>query len=232
MTIEAILFDMDGVIIDTEQSVVDFWERLAARHGVAIAAADYARHVFGCPGEQTLDRFFPMLEAEGRQAVMQEMADYEQHHVAYTAVAGVLPFLHSLRDRGIPTALVTSGARWKVQAVEAQLSLAGLFTVTVTVDDIQQGKPHPQGYLLAADRLGFTPEKCLVFEDAISGVQAAVAAGTTCIGVQRASGEEALLKAGACTVIPDFSAVAVRPGNQKSTAVLRVSAGTHLPLAG
>lgn len=231
MTIEAVLFDMDGVIIDTEQSVIDFWERLAVRHGVMLTEADYRRDVFGCPGEHTLSVFFPMLDADARQSVMLEMADYEQSDVTYIAVTGVIPFLHRLHAHDIPTALITSGARWKVQAVEAQLPLAGLFTWKVTVEDIQHGKPHLQGYLLAAERLSVAPENCVVFEDSLSGVQAAVAAGATCIGIQRASGEAELLKAGACCVIPNFDVVTIQDGTPGNPAMLCVKHDIQLSLA-
>ncbi len=206
MNYEAILFDMDGVIVDTHQSVTAFWERWAAKHGVHISAADFVQQVYGRPGTHTLDALFPMLNEDDRQAIFDDMAAYEVRLI-YTAVNGAVDCLRALRRHGVPTALVTSGARWKVQAVAGQLGLDGLFTTQVTVEDIHQGKPHPEGYLLAAHRLGKAPERCIVFEDAISGVEAAVAAGALCIGVQAAGDPSSLLTAGAQTVIPDFSAV-------------------------
>jgi beta-phosphoglucomutase-like phosphatase (HAD superfamily) len=105
-----------------------------------------------------------------------------------------------------------------------QLGIAGLFAAQVTASDIAEGKPHPECYLLAAHTLDLDPERCLVFEDAVSGVEAAVAAGTVCIGVAVPGREKALAEAGACHIVPDFSAVVYQDG------VLALGDGTALPL--
>jgi len=205
MTYQAILFDMDGVVIDTHQTVTAFWERVAAKHGVQLTPADYRQHVYGCPPNHTLDRFFPALDPAQRQALYRTMNDYEAN-LTYPAVPGVLALLHALRQQRLPTALVTSGDRKKVDTVFRQLELHELFQTQVTVEEIKRGKPHPDSYRLAAQRLGLPPAHCLVFEDSLSGVQAAVAAGALCVGVQAAEGAAALRELGAAHVIPDFTA--------------------------
>ena len=102
----------------------------------------------------------------------------------------------------------------------------------VTVGDIQRGKPHPDGYLLAAQRLQKPPQRCLVFEDAVSGVKAAVAAGATCIGVQSPDRATALLVAGATYTVPDFTAVNLpdRANGHKNFLPLQISPDLNLPL--
>ncbi|MBN1994631.1 MAG: HAD family phosphatase [Anaerolineae bacterium] len=206
MPYEAILFDMDGVIIDTQQSVTTFWQHFAQVHGVRLTPADFEQHIYGCPGKHTLDVFFPHLPAQERQAVFDRMADYEKN-LTYQAMAGALTFLRTLKQNHIPTALVTSGAQWKVDEVSRQLKLDGLFSVYVTVENVQRGKPHPDCYLQAAKFLQKKPERCIVFEDALSGVQAAVAAGALCIGVQNSNLGENLWQAGAYYVVPNLDAV-------------------------
>lgn len=206
MIYEAVLFDMDGVIIDTRQSVTDFWQNLATVHDVRLTQADFDRHIYGCPATHTLDLLFTQLNTQERQAVLAKIATYETS-LTYAEVPGAVALLRFLKHHHIPTALVTSGEQWKVSEVIRQLNLSGLFTVQVTAGDIKQGKPHPECYLLAAHFLQKSPASCIVFEDAISGVKAAVAAEALCIGVQSSNMASALLQAGARYVVPDFMSV-------------------------
>lgn len=205
---DAILFDMDGVVIDTHQAVTDFWEVLAHQHDVRLTPAIFDQYIYGSPVSYTLDHVFPHLPADERERVIQNLVDSETTQT-YVEVAGVSALLRALKEHGIPTALVTSGARWKVDAVLAQLGLAGLFTVEVAAGDIRQGKPHPECYLLAAQKLLKPPERCIVFEDSINGMIAGVAAGALGIGVRPAHLAAALLDVGAQYVVADFAAARV-----------------------
>lgn len=208
MNYEAILFDMDGVIVDTHQSVTAFWLQFARIYQVHLTEADFAQHIYGCPVGHTLDVLFPRLNAAERQAVQTRMVDYEVNLI-YTAVKGVVSFLQAVQKQGIPMALVTSGEQWKVDTVTTQLDLEGTFTAQVIASNVDKGKPHPDCYLLGAHRLQKSPERCIVFEDAISGVKAAVAAGALCVGVQPLNGAP-LLQAGAYDVVPDFTSVTLQ----------------------
>lgn len=208
MTFEAILFDMDGVVIDTHQAVTAFWEALARQHGVRLTPDLFDQYIYGSPALYTLDHVFPQLPADERERVIQNLVDSETTQ-AYVEVAGVSALLRALKQRGIPTALVTSGERWKVDEVLRQLGLRGVFTVEVTAGDIRQGKPHPECYLLAAQKLGMKPERCIVFEDSINGMKAGVTAGAFGIGVRPAHLAAALLDVGARHVVADFAAARV-----------------------
>jgi HAD superfamily hydrolase (TIGR01509 family) len=232
MPYQAILFDMDGVVIDTQAAVTDFWLALAAEHQLELTPTDFQQHIYGCPMTHTFDLLFPSLDEPQRQSIFARLYDYEINQ-SYTAVPGVIDLLQALKQHHIPTALVTSADTWKVEAVEHQLGLTGLFATQVTIGEIPRGKPHPDGYLLAAQRLQQPPHHCLVFEDAISGVQAAVAAGTTCVGVRPADTAAALLEAGAGHTIPDFTQVVVQttPQNGRPASLyLHLNAGASLPL--
>jgi HAD superfamily hydrolase (TIGR01509 family) len=162
---------------------------------------------------------------------MDDLADYEAN-LTYTAIEGVLTFLDTLKQNNIPTALVTSGDRWKVKEVTGQLGLTGVFAAAITVNDIRRGKPDPECYLLAAQALQKLPERCLVFEDSISGVKAATAAGTFCIGVQAPQFAGALYQAGAGYVAPDFNGVrlATGGGDSPTSIQLYLDAEHSLPL--
>ena len=128
----------------------------------------------------------------------------------YTPVAGALALVRALQQAGVPVALVTSAEPNKVALVTRQIDLAGLFSTVVTARDIRHGKPDPECYLLAAQRLGADARRCLVFEDALSGAQAALAAGATCIGVQPSPRlAAALLTMGVRHVVSNLTAVMV-----------------------
>lgn len=206
MNIAALLFDMDGVVIDSHADVTNFWLELAAKYGVHLTAEDFARHIYGCPMRHTLDVCFPMLDAAQYAAAHAYHIDYEIN-LTYTPIPGVLSLLESLRQRGVPTALVTGGEAHKVQTVLTQLDLHAAFQTTVNAAEIPRGKPHPDGYLLAAERLGLAPSRCLVFEDAVNGVQSALAAGARCVGVDSWGNGPALSLLGIDYLIPDFTAV-------------------------
>ncbi len=228
MNFAALLFDMDGVIIDTRPYVTAFWRRLAAQHGVSLSEADFQRDIYGCPMTYTLDLFFPQLDP---QAVSHRLDEYELN-LAYTEIPGATAFLKACRQVGIPTALVTSANRLKVGVVLKQLGLEDLFTTRVTVEDIRRGKPYPDCYALAAQRLGLPPEQCVVFEDAVSGIKAGAAAGASCIGVLPPEEAAALREAGAWHVVPDFTAVSVQAQlNQKDGfLLLNLGHSTNLPI--
>ena len=230
MHYEAILFDMDGVLIDTRQSVTAFWQALAAEHQVQLTPADLEQHIYGCLAGHTLDILFPQLDAQARAAVMARGLSYESG-LTYTEIPGAVALLRRLKRFGIPTALVTSGSENKVGHVSRQLGLDGLFAERVVGSDIQHGKPDPEAYALAAQKLHRPPEVCLVFEDSISGVRAAVAAGACCIGVQTPVEAPALLAAGAAAVMPDFMSIQVVPANNENSRwILRAGSAYQFPL--
>jgi HAD superfamily hydrolase (TIGR01509 family) len=228
MSYAAVLFDMDGVVIDTHAAVTTFWELIAARYQVELTQEIFDTAIYGRPCGATLDAVFPHVTPDERAAVFAEEQDFETS-LTYTAMPGVIDLLGALRQGGIPTALVTSGEQWKVDEVMRQIGVRDLFTAYVTAEDIPQGKPHPACYVLGAQRLHMPAERCITFEDSISGVQAAVAAGTHCIGVRPARTAPALLAQGARCVIPDFIAVRLEHGEGLA---LHIAQDTTLRLNG
>ncbi len=136
----AVLFDMDGVVIDTRQSIMDFWHAVAAEQGVLLTTDDFDRNIHGVPPAHTLKALFPDLPPVPDAAFLDRITRYELG-LRYTEIAGVTLLLQSLKAAGVHTALVTSGMGWKVDEVVRQLALEGLFDVIVTAADIQRGKP-------------------------------------------------------------------------------------------
>lgn len=238
---EAILFDMDGVVADTYDSVTTFWQSLAKQCGFHLSEAQLARHVYGCTAIHTLSHLFPKLRTEEYHTVIERMDRYEAN-LHYTAVDGIVAFLCDLKYYNVPTALVTSGSQQKVGAVVRQLGIENCFDVWVTADDISRGKPAPDCYLQGARLLDKLPNCCIVFEDAVSGVEAAVTAGATCVGVASGKGRSpavlvqastALLQAGARCVVPTFTTIRLEAqhGPNWNSLTLLAGKGYAFPLS-
>ncbi len=200
---QAILFDMDGVLIETRQSVTQFWTQLAHSHQIELTPADFDRHIYGCPPQHTLNILFGQLSTAEHQTILADLPRLEPTWPVHT-IPGVIDFLHNLQRLAVPTALVTSAARERVTQVLNDLQLAGLLRVVISREDITHGKPHPEGYVTAAQRLRVRPETCVVFEDSLSGTTAGVKAGAMCIGVQTGAMANQLRQIGAQHIIPDF----------------------------
>jgi sugar-phosphatase len=211
MTIHlAALFDMDGVLIDTRGEVEQIWSGLVRATGRTLSEAEILRDVHGVPIETTLDRLFPGLSDHDRAVFVRDVVSLEAR-AEYRTVPGVETILQALRMAGVPTALVTSGVRSKVDRVLPFLGLEGAFDAIVTADVVARGKPDPEPYRLAAAHLGVEPGRCVVFEDSLSGLVSGCAAGAFCVGIGAAAAE--LRGAGAGLVVEDFTAFTITHGD-------------------
>ncbi|MFE6307605.1 HAD-IA family hydrolase [Nocardiopsis sp. NPDC057823] len=169
--VEAVLFDMDGTLVDSTAVVEDVWARFAARHGVVLA--DVLAYSHGRQTKDTLLRFLP--PEHDVDAVAEEIEREETTRTdGITEIPGARRLLELLR--GVRTAVVTSASR---PLAEARLLAAGLpvSEVLVAAEDVAAGKPDPSGYVAAAARLGVAPDRCLVLEDAEAGILAGLASG-------------------------------------------------------
>jgi HAD superfamily hydrolase (TIGR01509 family) len=178
----ALLFDMDGTLVDSTAVVERTWRSFADRHGLDIARILAVSH--GRRTEETVAEFAPAgvdIEAEARRLIAQQVSDTE----GIVAVPGAAALLASLPAGS--WALVTSAGR---ALAEARMYAAGLPLppVVVSADDVTAGKPSPEGYLTAADRLGVAPEQAVVFEDAEAGLLAALASGARTVIVGACGG--------------------------------------------
>ena len=171
----AFLFDMDGTLLDSIPSANRAWSKWAARHGVDFQ--EMRKHMHGMRAIETIRRWGPAhldVEAEYEALTIAEMNDVDD----IIAISGADAFLRALpADRW---ALVTSAPR---ELALKRIEAAGLMEppLLVTADDVENGKPAPDCFLMAARILGVRPEDCLVWEDAPAGIAAAEAAGMACI---------------------------------------------------
>lgn len=192
---DALLFDLDGVLIDSSPAIVRNWQKWADRRHIDVAAIMRVAH--GVRSVETIRQVAPHLDAEAEAAwlTMAEVADTE----GVTAMAGARALLAAL-----PTdawTIVTSGSR---DLAQARLRAAGLPIPSqiVTADDVTRGKPAPEPYLLGAQRLRLAPARCLVIEDAPAGIQAGRSAGMPVLSIASTHTPDELLATGATVVVP------------------------------
>lgn len=175
----AALFDLDGVVLDTERLYTRFYSALGKRYN--LPDPNFALTIKGSTIEKILATYFPTPEASAD--VLKSIREFEDN-MDYPVCEGVVEFIDSLHGHDIPVALVTSSSMEKMQKVAARVAgLLERFDIMVTGTDVTRSKPDPEGYILAAHRLEADPVDCYVFEDSLSGLAAGVASGATVIGL-------------------------------------------------
>lgn len=204
--IRAVLFDMDGTLVESDAAVARAWSAWAAEYGVAPEALTAVAD--GVPADGTIRILRPDLDEPGVAA-----ASARQMELQYTDLGDVvaLPGVHALIDvldaAGVPWAVVTSADR---ELAGRRLGVAGIDApMLVARDDIVRGKPDPEGYRTAAAALGVPAGDCLVVEDAAAGLAAGRAAGARTAALRGLDGD--LRLDGPADLIPLFDAAAVRP---------------------
>jgi HAD superfamily hydrolase (TIGR01509 family) len=206
----AVVFDMDGVLLDSGAHHRDAWRQLLADLG-AEPPPEFWRRTIGRPAEeavaQLLDRPVAIAEAVA-------LARRKREHYTRLAARGMLPvagapaFVERLVAAGVPRAVATSASRHDVESLLVEIRVRHHFQVIVTAEDVSRGKPDPEVYLRAAAGLGVPAAACLVFEDAVVGVHAARRAGMRVIGLTTAHSAPELQAAGAERAISDFEGLA------------------------
>lgn len=183
--IRACIFDMDGLMIDSEPLAMEAWQAALRPFGHSIDGALFERMLGLRQTECAMllrDHFhLPLpIEALTRQRNDTFLALLPGR---LRAMPGLYELLAELQARRVKRAIATSGERRYVTTVLRSLALENIFDAIVVAEDVTRGKPAPDVYVLAAERLGLPPAQCLVLEDALNGVAAAKAAGMTCVAV-------------------------------------------------
>jgi HAD superfamily hydrolase (TIGR01509 family) len=205
----AVIFDCDGTLVDSEPLARTAWERTLAPYGYEHTDADFEACV-GLP--------FPRVHAYF--AARAALPDHDTTWAAFSAElfglidTELVPFADAigaareLRERGVPIAVASSSPRERLQRTLGRAGLLDAFDVTVAGDEVANGKPAPDMFLLAAARLGVEPRSCVVIADSPPGVRAGLAAGMVTLAVCRVPGTEASLAA-ADRVVDTVSADAI-----------------------
>ncbi|MDE6276956.1 MAG: HAD family phosphatase [Muribaculaceae bacterium] len=173
------LFDLDGVLIDSETEYTRIWGEIDARFPTGVE--NFPLVIKGTTLPHILDTYYP--DEEMRSLVVEMLRSCEQA-MEYRPIEGGIEFLDSLAEAGIPAAIVTSSNDEKMAHLyECLPGFRERFATIVTACDVKNSKPDPEGYRLAASRLGLQPERCCVFEDSFSGLEAGRRAGGAVIAL-------------------------------------------------
>lgn len=172
------LFDLDGVIIDSETLYTGFWNDIEAEFPTGIP--DYAIAIKGRTLESIMEEY-PTEEI--RREITRRLMEF-QASMRFTPLPGAVEMLEALAAAGIPSALVTSSDAVKMQRLfDMMPRLRGLFLTVIDGSMVTHSKPHPEGYCRAAREIGMEPERCVVFEDSLQGLAAGRASGATVVGL-------------------------------------------------
>jgi beta-phosphoglucomutase len=176
----AVVFDMNGVIIDDERIHQASWRQYCQKHGFHLTEEDFTHNVFGRTEKDTFEYLY------GRTITSGELEAFSNERVD-TAIAlfkpqikladGLKKLLVELSDLSIPLAIATSSRRRYFRFIMEALDIGKFFKGAVTAEDIVKGKPDPEVYLKAAQLLGVPPQNCEAVEDTLSGIKSARAAG-------------------------------------------------------
>lgn len=176
--IQGVLFDLDGVLLDSEGQYSIFWRAMDERFPTGVD--DFSNFIKGFHLARILSYF---ANDDIREQVVQALVEFEKN-MRFEFFPGALALVKRLRDMGIPMAIVTSSDHKKMQALFSQHpDFPTLFDAIITGDMVTKAKPDPDCFLLGAQRLGIDIKECVVFEDSRNGLTAARASGARVIGI-------------------------------------------------
>ena len=204
--LNGVIFDMDGVLIDSHPIHKRAWEKFFNSLGVSVSASELDFVLDGRKKEEILRHFLGELpDAQIRDYGRQKEMLFREEASCIDPVEGAMEFLDELSAAGIEFALASCGSKSRIHFILRELGIRNRFAAIFTADDVLCGKPAPDIFMKAADRLGSAYSDLLVCEDAVSGVRAAKAAGIRCLGIADHGRAEELLAAGADRVVRNFA---------------------------
>jgi beta-phosphoglucomutase len=199
----ALLFDLDGTLVDTDHLHHGAFTAILAERGRELSLDDYRSHIMGHPNEAILARYFPgedMAVLDRKEAMFREALS-----ASVEPVAGIHALLDWAEANAAGCAVVTNAPRDNAVAMLAAASLAHRLPTVVIGDECARPKPDPEPYRAAMRALGVTPSRAVAFEDSRSGIRAARDAGAFVFGMTTGLAPEALAAAGAHAAIADFT---------------------------
>lgn len=202
----AILFDLDGTLVNSDPIHYKAWQEILRDYGIEIDEAFYKRHISGRINPLIVQDILPQMSleegqrfAEGKEVRFRELA------LELQPVAGLSDVLAWIDKCGLKRAVVTNAPRENAHFMLKILGLTDVFATVILAEDAEAGKPHPAPYQMALRSLNITPESAIAFEDSPSGICSAVGAGICTIGIASTHNPDELCEAGAKIAVPDFT---------------------------
>ena len=203
-----VIFDMDGVLVDSAAAHFQSWQTLARHRGIEITRRQFDR-TFGMRSSEIISLLFGVTEPDEARKL-----DHEKEAIYRDLIRGRVPempgavqLVRGLHAAGLRIAIGSSGPPANVDLVCEELSIKPFVDVIVTGMDVQRGKPDPQVFQIAAKRMSLAPPRCLVVEDAPAGIEAARRAEMHCIALAGSHDVTALTSAGADIVVRTLSEI-------------------------
>lgn len=186
--LKAVLFDLDGTLIDSEYFHYECWNEVLGDYGVQLDYSDWLKNYAGIPLPQNAKNLLTKYQINADLVAVVKRREALTLERLKTKDVGLMPYtlemIEFLDERKLLQAIVTSSPREDVEAIFDRNGLRKYFTLMITRSEVVQNKPDPEGYLKCCALLGIKKEECIVFEDTINGIKAAKAAGLKCIAVQ------------------------------------------------
>lgn len=198
---KAALFDLDGVVFDTEPLYSQFWGSVFKQYYPDQPGLE--QEIKGSTLVQIYDRYFAGRQSD-QDSITMDLNEFE-HNMPFRYIPGFEAFIVALRERGVKTAVVTSSNAEKMGNVyRTHPELSNYFDAVLTSEDFTRSKPDPEGYLKGAERLGFDPSECVGFEDSVNGLKSLNAAKVFTVGLDTTNPREVVAEY-ADIVVSDFT---------------------------
>lgn len=212
---KGVIFDMDGVLIDSHPVHKKVWAQFLASLNRPVAEDELDFVLDGGKREEILRHFLGDLSsAQIREYGRRKNELFKESERDLRMVSGVMEFLDTLEAAGIQMAVATSASSVRAHDILGRLGILPRLVAIITGDDVAKGKPDPEIFVRAGKGLNLAPKNLLVVEDAVSGIRAAKSAGMKCLGIASDGRSEKLRDAGADRVIPDYRRICLKEVQQ------------------
>lgn len=217
MQLKGLVFDMDGTLVDNLDYHFAAYDEFIKREKLTLIEpislrlnGMYAYDIFRITLGEDVCAKLDLDEMNNRkEAVYRDM-----YRGNVKPINGVMELLRTAKAAGVKCAIGSSGCRENVEFIINELGIADYIDVSISGSDVTYGKPHPEIFATAIERMGLSPDECIVVEDAVNGVLAGVAAGCKCLGITTTSSAEVLINAGASVCVEDFSNTTIESLNE------------------
>jgi beta-phosphoglucomutase len=206
----AILFDMDGVLVDNMSYHIDAWKSFCNTYRIRLTDDEITNYVNGRIAKEVLEYLFKKSLSTAEVARYSEEKEkiYREHYKPHIKpTEGLLTFLQSMQDKGVLMAVATSAPPANVGFTLDSIGVKHFFSAIVDATFVERGKPDPQIYLTTAGKLHAEPSRCIVFEDSLSGVQSGLNAGMKVIAISTTHTKEELQQQQPHLIISNFTEV-------------------------